>query len=46
MSDLVGFEKLVMLLMNTQVLLDCGLLDANKVTQWYDIAPAMDEDDE
>ncbi|XP_071513242.1 extended synaptotagmin-2-B isoform X6 [Panulirus ornatus] len=29
-----------------QVLLDCGLLDANKVTQWYDIAPAMDDDDE
>ncbi|XP_042220255.1 extended synaptotagmin-2-like isoform X8 [Homarus americanus] len=29
-----------------QVHLDCGLLDSNKVTQWYDIAPAMDEDDE
>ncbi|XP_053633572.1 extended synaptotagmin-2-B isoform X4 [Cherax quadricarinatus] len=29
-----------------QVLLDCGLLDSDKVTQWYDIAPAMDEDDE
>ncbi|XP_069186651.1 extended synaptotagmin-2 isoform X5 [Procambarus clarkii] len=29
-----------------QVHLDCGLLDADKVTQWYDIAPATDEDDE
>ncbi|KAK4310040.1 hypothetical protein Pmani_018372 [Petrolisthes manimaculis] len=29
-----------------QVLLDCGLLDDEKVTQWYDLAPATDEDEE
>ncbi|XP_068219497.1 extended synaptotagmin-2-B [Palaemon carinicauda] len=29
-----------------QIHLDCGLLDADKVTQWYDLAPAMDEDEE
>ncbi|XP_064095355.1 LOW QUALITY PROTEIN: extended synaptotagmin-2-B-like [Macrobrachium nipponense] len=29
-----------------QIHLDCGLLDAEKVTQWYDLAPAMDEEEE
>ncbi|XP_063611608.1 extended synaptotagmin-2-like isoform X4 [Penaeus indicus] len=29
-----------------QVRLDCGLLDASKMTQWYDLAPAADDDEE
>lgn len=29
-----------------QVRLDCGFLEADKVTQWYDLSPAMDEDEE
>lgn len=29
-----------------QIHMDCGLLDAEKVTQWYDLAPAMDEEEE
>ncbi|XP_037798978.1 extended synaptotagmin-2-like [Penaeus monodon] len=29
-----------------QVRLDCGLLDSSKMTQWYDLAPAADDDDE
>ncbi|XP_047484093.1 LOW QUALITY PROTEIN: extended synaptotagmin-1-like [Penaeus chinensis] len=29
-----------------QVRLDCGLLDSSKMTQWYDLAPAADDDEE
>lgn len=29
-----------------QVRLDCGFLEADKVTQWYDLSPAMDEYEE
>lgn len=29
-----------------QIQLDCGLLDAAKVTQWYDLSPPNDDDEE
>ena len=29
-----------------QIHIDCGLLDSDKVTQFYDLAPAMDEEEE